>query len=148
LTAVVRDAASGKWRLFERPLEVVVARDVGAVLPALEKIENECARHQRYAAGFLSYEAAPAFDAALKTQPAGDFPLLWFGLYYARVFDQLQELIRRGDTCQREKQRERVGLQVGADPIGVIDLVPESGQSAARRPSSSIAPAIASNRVP
>ena len=131
MTAVVRDAASGKWRLFERPLQVVVAKDVGAVLPALEKVENECARHQRYAAGFLSYEAASAFDAALKTQPAGDFPLLWFGLYdavhertldelgaaagrvseehwepsisaehYARVFDELQELIRSGDTCQ------------------------------------------------
>jgi len=47
LTVVIRDAASGKWRLFERPLEVVIARDVDAVLPALEKIENECARHQR-----------------------------------------------------------------------------------------------------
>jgi para-aminobenzoate synthetase/4-amino-4-deoxychorismate lyase len=42
-----------------------------------------------YAAGFLSYEAAPAFDPALQTHawiaqhPARDseFPYLWFGLY-------------------------------------------------------------------
>jgi para-aminobenzoate synthetase/4-amino-4-deoxychorismate lyase len=81
LTVIVRDAASGKWRLFERPLEIVSVSDRGDVLPALQKIEDECARHHRYAAGFVSYEAASAFDPALKTQRAGDFPLLWFGVY-------------------------------------------------------------------
>ena len=78
---VVRDATSGKWRLFERPLEVVVARRLEDVRPALARVEVECARHDRFAAGFLSYEAAPAFDAALTTQPHDRFPLLCFGLY-------------------------------------------------------------------
>ena len=36
-----------------------------------------------YAAGFVSYEAAPAFDPALTTHPPDDFPLAWFGLYPA-----------------------------------------------------------------
>jgi para-aminobenzoate synthetase/4-amino-4-deoxychorismate lyase len=147
LTVIVRDAASGKWRLFERPLEVVVARKIEHVLPALETIENACLRHQMYSAGFVSYEAAPAFDAALRTQSPDDFPLLWFGVYdtvrertldelgsvtgsmseerwepsisaehYARVFGQLQELIRNGDTYQvNYTYRMRTHLQ--SDPF-------------------------------
>ena len=34
-----------------------------------------------YAAGFVSYEAAPAFDGSLVVNDDGHFPLLWFGLY-------------------------------------------------------------------
>ena len=33
------------------------------------------------AAGFISYEAAPAFDPAQVTHPQGALPLLWFGIY-------------------------------------------------------------------
>lgn len=100
---VVRDAASGKWRVFERPLEIVMARDVHNVLPALEKVENECIRHQRYAAGFLSYEAAPAFDGALKTRPADDFPLLWFGVYDHASECALDELESLGPARDRPR---------------------------------------------
>ncbi|HET9469300.1 MAG TPA: aminodeoxychorismate synthase component I [Vicinamibacterales bacterium] len=81
MKTVVRDAGSGKWRLFERPTDIIVAKTVHDVLPALASVEEACARQQRYAAGFLSYEAAPAFDPALQTQAVDDFPLLWFGIY-------------------------------------------------------------------
>ena len=81
MTVLARDAQSGTWRIFERPLEIVTARRVEDVLPALAKIEAECTRNQRYAAGFLSYEASPAFDSALTTRPPDHFPLLWFGIY-------------------------------------------------------------------
>lgn len=148
MTVIARDAASGRWRVFERPLEIVVARHVDEVIPALQKIEHEAACHQRYAAGFLSYEAAPALDAALKTQPPGDFPLLWFGIYdnalerslddlgwprvlderwipsisagrYAEAFEQLQELIRNGDTYQvNYTYRMRARLQ--SDPLALF----------------------------
>ena len=150
LTVIVRDAASGKWRLFERPVEVVVARHIEDVLPAIERIENACVRHQMYAAGFVSYEAAPAFDSALKTQPPDDFPLLWFGVYDAphertldelgprraasptnagrhrsrpsntrRVFEQLQELIRNGDTYQ-VNYTYRMRTRLRSDPFALF----------------------------
>ena len=81
MRAIFRDRASGTWRLFERPRELVVARDMKDVVPALQKIEAECAGGA-HAAGFIAYEAAPAFDAALRTKTDdGTFPLLWFGLY-------------------------------------------------------------------
>jgi para-aminobenzoate synthetase / 4-amino-4-deoxychorismate lyase len=50
-------------------------------MPALERIEALVNERGLYAAGFMSYEAAKAFDAAFSTHPAADFPLLWFGLY-------------------------------------------------------------------
>ena len=48
--------------------------------------------HQRHAAGFISYEAAPAFDDALQTKPPDSFPLLWFGLYEDVEDRALEEL--------------------------------------------------------
>jgi para-aminobenzoate synthetase/4-amino-4-deoxychorismate lyase len=96
LRAILRDAASGKWRLFERPRELVVARAIADVIPALRRIEAECAKG-RYAAGFIAYEAAPAFDPALRVQVDGVFPLLWFGLYDS-FHDLPDEAVAQGFT--------------------------------------------------
>ncbi len=35
----------------------------------------------KYAAGFVSYEASPAFDEANSVNETSEFPLLWFGIY-------------------------------------------------------------------
>ena len=48
--------------------------------PALARIEAALQKGA-YAAGYLAYEAASAFDPALCTHPPDDLPLLWFGLY-------------------------------------------------------------------
>jgi para-aminobenzoate synthetase/4-amino-4-deoxychorismate lyase len=154
LTVIVRDAASGKWRHFERPLAVFVASEVGDVLPALERVERECSLQYRHAAGFISYEAAPAFDSGLKTQEPDDFPLLWFGVFdavsertldelepaagtttderwepaisadqYSRIFAELKELIRDGDTYQVNytyRQQARVAPYEGHGSAGSV----------------------------
>ncbi len=78
----IHDAATGQWLHFYQPVEVIEARQIDEIRPALRHIEQRTRQEQLYAAGMLSYEAAPAFDRALKTRPAGDFPLLWFGLYH------------------------------------------------------------------
>jgi para-aminobenzoate synthetase/4-amino-4-deoxychorismate lyase len=70
-----------EWLHFSKPLKVVVAVNTGDVLPALNEVEGSVFNDDLYAAGFLSYEAAPAFDQALHVLPVQDFPLLWFGLY-------------------------------------------------------------------
>jgi len=68
------------WWLFENPLEIVTAAEIGAVGPALERI-REGLRRGLFAAGFLAYEASPAFDPAFVVRAGGSGPLLWFGLY-------------------------------------------------------------------
>ena len=78
---LVRDAASRRWLQFSRPREIVTAFTVADVAPQLERVETAVAQSGLYAAGFISYEAAPAFDPALTAKGNGGFPLLWFGLY-------------------------------------------------------------------
>ena len=58
----------------------MIARKPEEVLPALRRVQNAVAGGL-YAAGFLSYEAAPAFDPAYRVVPGGTLPLLWFGLF-------------------------------------------------------------------
>lgn len=72
------------WRyLFEGPLEVVSASTVEDVAAAIGRIE-ESVRRGLHAAGFIAYEAAPAFDPAMRTRTPGELPLLWFGIFRER----------------------------------------------------------------
>jgi len=75
-----RDAAGKvRWRRFDKPEEIVAAGRIDEVVPALRKVE-EAVENGLHAAGFIAYEAAPAFDPALVAYPDVT-PLLWFGLY-------------------------------------------------------------------
>ena len=78
---LLREAEKGRWLAFREPLEVVQAWDVGQVQAALEHIQAAVDLDGLWAAGFISYEAAPAFDSALVVRPGKGFPLVWFGLY-------------------------------------------------------------------
>lgn len=68
---------------FGPPAEVIAATTPGQVGPALRAVRQATQRGY-FAAGFIRYEAAPAFDPALRVRagPAG-LPLLWFGLFAA-----------------------------------------------------------------
>ena len=72
--------------MFIRPRQIIAAQTVPDVLPALRAVQ-EAVNGGAYAAGFVGYEAAPAFDDALrvwegsKEEFAPGLPLLWFGLY-------------------------------------------------------------------
>jgi para-aminobenzoate synthetase/4-amino-4-deoxychorismate lyase len=70
-----------EWLYLSKPYEIITTEKLEEVLPALQEIERLIAANKWYAAGFLSYEAAPAFDSAIQTQPEDGFPYLWFGLY-------------------------------------------------------------------
>ena len=81
---IVHCPAEKRWLRFSDPIEIVSARSLVEVLPCLRRVEDQVRARQFYAAGYLAYEAAPAFDAALHVRSAsrpGGVPLLWFGLY-------------------------------------------------------------------
>lgn len=66
--------------LFKDPVRVLqtnLIEEVPSILAQLDK----AAEHGFYSAGFVSYEAAPAFDAAMKVHSAGSMPLVWFGIF-------------------------------------------------------------------
>lgn len=96
---LLRDNA--EWLHFTNPYRLITAAGPDEVLPALREVEGLSQTNQWFAAGFLRFEAASAFDSALQTHasPRGDdssaglddnhstlrsareFPYLWFGLY-------------------------------------------------------------------
>lgn len=76
-----RTASGGSgWLHFHHPLHTIHTTQLAEVLPALREVEVAVSSGL-HAAGFVTYEAAPAFDEAFTTHPAGALPLLWFGLY-------------------------------------------------------------------
>ena len=76
------DSTSGQWLTFRNPIRTVVANTLSEVRPSLDLIEALVDNRQLHAAGFIGYEAAPAFDSSLTVRPdPSGFPLLWFGLF-------------------------------------------------------------------
>jgi para-aminobenzoate synthetase/4-amino-4-deoxychorismate lyase len=81
-----RATGAAPARLYRSPVEIIEARDIAAVKPALERLR--AARHRGlHAAGFLAYEAASAFEPVLGELPQAETPLLWFGLF--ERFDEI-----------------------------------------------------------
>ena len=146
---VLRDAGAGEWLAFESPRQVLVAKTLKEVVPLLREAERAASQDGLYAAGLVSYEAAPAFDARLPARSDGTFPYLWFGLFdrprvlrdlpvaagaglqnavwrpsiapdrYRRGFDALREYIRNGDTYQ-VNFTYRLRAALRADPWAVF----------------------------
>jgi para-aminobenzoate synthetase / 4-amino-4-deoxychorismate lyase len=114
------------WLKFTRPRRVIVTDKLEDVRKALDETERLVDEHGWHAAGFVSYEAAPAFDQSLQVIPSQGFPLLWFGLYdginqvsltgstdltghwipniereeYNAAIDKIKEYISQGKTYQ------------------------------------------------
>ncbi len=79
--AILFDPQSGRWLRFQNLVEEIEVHDRDCILPTLDALERRVEGAKIYAAGFVSYEAAAAFDEALQTRPKDDFPLLRFGLF-------------------------------------------------------------------
>lgn len=78
---VIYDAQQKQWLRFTQPAYLVETHELAEVLTKLQLVNELVQHHKMYGVGFLSYEAAAAFDDVLVTHPSYDFPLLWFGLY-------------------------------------------------------------------
>ncbi len=79
--------ARGASLWFDDPVRLVVATSLERVVPALEEVDAASASGL-WATGFVSYDAAPAFDPAFSvpgSRHEGDLPLVWFGLHDAPV---------------------------------------------------------------
>ena len=62
---------------FAAPCQTLIAHNLHQVRPLLEAVDA-LAHQGRWCVGYVRYEAAPAFDAALAVH-APDGPLAWFG---------------------------------------------------------------------
>ncbi|MFS8512741.1 MAG: recombinase RecA, partial [Planifilum fulgidum] len=98
------------------------------VIPALRSVQ-EAVDAGWYAAGFLSYEAAPAFDAAYRVKEGHAMPLLWFGIFEEPEYSALRpsgpfEVSDwKPDTGEQALEIAEALVRSGAIDILVIDSV-------------------------
>ena len=85
---------NNEWLHFANPHQIISAARIDEVHTSLQEIERLVEENNWHAAGFISYEAAPAFDKVLHVLSAVDFPLLWFGLYPEPRCFQTSEVLK------------------------------------------------------
>ena len=65
---------------FSDPVAIFETQELSQVAFVFEQVE-QAIKDGFYAAGYVSYEAAPAFRPEMNVQSAGDMPLIWFGIF-------------------------------------------------------------------
>ena len=142
-TVVFEGSGSRPWLRFTEPVHVIKSAELDDIRPALEEIERGASRGL-WAAGFLTYEAAPGLAPELSTHPRGSLPLLWFGLCesaeviepppvrgdlflspwqvdidrstYGRLVDEIHRAIAHGD-CYQVNLTHRLHAGLPGDPL-------------------------------
>ena len=87
---ILYDTFKNEWIRFRKPVQTLTAFSKEEVPAVLETIMTVVEK-DHYAAGFISYEAAPAFDPALTVNPVSTFPLCWFTVYQSIESIHLEE---------------------------------------------------------
>ena len=90
---LIHDASQQQWLSFSEPQEIFYVDALEKVLPTLKLIEQRVRQHGLWAAGWISYEASPAFDKALVAHKPTEFPLLWFGVFEKCEVVDLNQLV-------------------------------------------------------
>lgn len=74
---------------FTNPLKVLSAQTLDEVIPCLEEVDKAI-NDGYYAAGYISYEAASAFNQDFPKSTSNKLPLLWFGIFTEPTQKDLQ----------------------------------------------------------
>jgi len=93
--------STGRSFHFVDCVEEISATMHAQILPALHRIEA-AVQSGLHAAGFISYEAAPAFEPTFCVKSGTDFPLLWFGLFKERREINAGEFFREGEFARSD----------------------------------------------
>lgn len=81
-SAIAFDSRRSRWLGFARPSHSLVANSPAEVPLVLDQIDALRTGSRVWALGWVSYEAAPAFDSSLTVaRPHEALPLAWFGLF-------------------------------------------------------------------
>ena len=102
-TVVIHDASKQQWLRFKNPVRIIETTDIGEVLSKFQQIEKSAKKENLYAVGFVAYEAAPAFDSALKAHSLRSLPLLWFALYSKPIVINLESVSSDGSFVNEWK---------------------------------------------
>ncbi|WP_043930605.1 aminodeoxychorismate synthase component I [Bacillus sp. EB01] len=114
----------GRPVTFRNPVRVIAAHTLDEVVPGLQAVED-AVRDGFYAAGYVSYESAPAFDPAFRVVSGARMPLLWFG-----TFEAPEHVGLRGSSrYQHSEWRPSVGMDEYRASIRYIRQAIEAGDT-------------------
>ena len=109
---------------FSDPHKVIIAHTIEEVLPSFQMIQDAI-DDGYYAAGFLSYESASAFDPAYRVKEEHSMPLLWFG-----VFSEPQSMsLSSSGTYSLTKWKSSVSMEEYSESIMSIKQSIENGDT-------------------
>ena len=96
-TAIIFDSELSQWKFFQNPVKVITTDRLEEVILCLNDVNNLDREKKFYIAGFVSYDASPAFDSVLNVKSEKNFlPLLWFGVYEQCSSIELPEIKKTG----------------------------------------------------
>lgn len=67
-------------KVFKDPVDVLQTQRLEDIPAIMEAVETAIGQGF-YVAGYVSYEAAPAFNPAMKVKSSTEMPLVWFGVF-------------------------------------------------------------------
>lgn len=67
-------------KVFKDPMDVLQTERLEDIPAIMEAVETAIGQGF-YVAGYVSYEAAPAFNPAMKVKSSTEMPLVWFGVF-------------------------------------------------------------------
>src|SRR5690625_4056521 len=73
---------------FSNPIKILTAQTTNEIMPCMIALQ-QAVEKGFYAAGYISYEAAPAFDKELQVKTGNTMPLLWFGIFNEPIHQPL-----------------------------------------------------------
>ena len=106
---------------FADPLDVWRADTVDRVFGVLDAADR-AARDGAWVVGFVSFEAASAFDPAFEPPHAVSLPLAWFAAFAAPVTSPVGGVARPGEDPDdgQEPNRNPVGAAITLEPTAVV----------------------------
>ncbi|WP_409295239.1 aminodeoxychorismate synthase component I [Peribacillus sp. SCS-26] len=97
--------------LFKDPVDIIETSREEEVLDKLRLVESYAANGM-YAAGYLAYEAAPAFDKAFIVKK-GEGPLLWFGIFKSKLLPEDDFTLKPFEVSEWKAELEQDEYQKG-----------------------------------
>jgi para-aminobenzoate synthetase / 4-amino-4-deoxychorismate lyase len=109
-------AGQTQHQQFTEQHTLLTAHTIDEVIPCLERVQAYT-ESGYYAAGFLSYEAAGAFDSSYITTPGSQLPLLQFGIYKHFIAAQPEPLASATEKLNWQPAIEKTAYEKAIQTI-------------------------------
>jgi para-aminobenzoate synthetase/4-amino-4-deoxychorismate lyase len=126
--ARLRTGRGREWRIFRDPIAIFQAATASDVAACLAEVDRAVKADGCYAAGFITYEAAAAFDLPVRERRPAGLPLVCFGLFSPRSVESARALPRDG-TYETGEWQPSIDRRTYADAIRRIKALIEAGET-------------------